>query len=824
MNENLRLTPEQLTCRCADADIAPKSDAKAPLLPGQQRGMRAVETGLSLKKPFFNITVSGPSRSGKTTMVEQLASRRAAGESPGRDLCIAPNFEEPNRPKVMYLSPGHGMLLNRLIDNLLKILDEQIPRLVEQPAVRAHLQELAETYNQRVKELTGEVEKMGAEKGIFIQTSQQGVTLIPLADGKPMKDEDFIALAPEEREKINEMRREVLAKMSEINPVVMELEKERRDAAEDYMEASIRQLVAGNMAGIRQRAEDDPPLSDFLNALEAEIVEKRFLFLPEAGASQPSQPFGGAQIEALREQFSRNCKVNVLVNRGGAKGAPVIVENNPTFNNLIGGVDFIEERGVLKTDFSQIRAGSLIQASGGYLILQAQDVLQYPPAYMALKRALRSGKIILRDQFTEMGLRSGAHLEPDPVGFDTKVVIVGDDRMIQMMMTLDDEFAGLFKVHADFSQTLLRTEEVMEQLTAYLSYHAEQHELLPPTNGALARVVEEASRKVSHQNRFSAQVNELMDVLIEADLVARSVGQTQLTRELVEQALVEKQHRHGKIEEAVKREISEGTILLDCVGAAVGQVNALAVYQVGRVSFGIPTRITAQAYAGRRGLINIEREADLSGRIHTKGMLILNGYLGRLFARKRPLALSLSITFEQNYGGIEGDSATCAEFFAALSAISLVAIKQAIAVTGSMNQHGEVQPIGGVNEKVSGFYAFAKEHDFPEGCGVIIPAVNQVNLLLSDEIIRAVEAGRFSVYAIRRIEEGLEIITGKTAGEMSSDSTFPADSVYGLAMEQLRAFNQEAEEQDDEPAKAPKEENQPAASEGGEPQPGGKEV
>ncbi|MCH8888041.1 MAG: AAA family ATPase [SAR324 cluster bacterium] len=824
MNENLRLKPEQLTCRCADEDIAPMTGGEAPLLPGQQRGMRAVETGFSLKKPYFNITVSGPSRSGKTTMVEQLASRRAAGEPPGRDLCIAPNFEEPNRPKVMYLSPGHGMLLNRLIDNLLKILDEQIPRLVEQPAIKAHLQELAETYNQRVKELTGEVEKLGAEKGIFIQTSQQGVTLIPLADGKPMSDEDFIALAPEKREKINEMRREVLARMSEINPVVMELEKERRDASEDYMEASIRQLVTGNMAGIRQRAEEDPPLADFLNALEEEIVEKRFLFLPEAEGAKPSQPFGVTQFSAMREQFSRNCKVNVLVNRGAAKGAPVIVENNPTFNNLIGGVDFIEDRGVLKTDFNQIRAGSLIQASGGYLILQAQDVLQYPVAYMALKRALRSGKIILRDQFTEMGLRSGAHLEPDPVDFDTKVVIVGDDRMIQMMLTMDDEFAGLFKVHADFSQTLLRSDEVMAQLTAYLSYHAAQQELLPPTNGALARVVEEASRKVSHQNRFSAQVNELMDVLIEADLVARSVGQTQLTRELVEQALVEKQHRHGKIEEAVKREISEGTILLDCAGAAVGQVNALAVYQVGRVSFGIPTRITAQAYAGRRGLINIEREADLSGRIHTKGMLILNGYLGRLFARKRPLALSLSITFEQNYGGIEGDSATCAEFFAALSAISLAPIKQAIAVTGSMNQHGEVQPIGGVNEKVTGFYGFAKEHDFPEGCGVIIPAVNQVNLLLSDEIIRAVEAGRFSVYAIRRIEEGLEIITGKAAGEMTPDGAFPADSVYGLAMEQLRVFNQEAGAQDDEPAKAPKEETRPAASGDDAPPSGPREV
>jgi len=334
----------------------------------------------------------------------------------------------------------------------------------------------------------------------------------------------------------------------------------------------------------------------------------------------------------------------------------------------------------------------------------------------------------------------------------------------------------------------VRTPEVLEQLVAYLAFHARRLELLPASEGALARVVEETSRRVAHQGRFSAQVNELLDILIEADVLARSAGQKLLTRQGVQEALERRQQRHSKIEELVKREISEGTILLDFDGAKVGQVNGLAVYQVGRVAFGIPTRITAQAYAGRRGIINIEREADLSGRIHTKGVLILNGYLGKLFARKQPLALSLSITFEQSYGGIEGDSATCAEFFAALSAIAQVPLRQAIAVTGSMNQHGEVQPIGGVNEKVTGFFQFAREHGFPAGSGVIIPAVNQVNLLLPEEIIQAVADGRFAIYPIRRIEEGLEIITGRPAGTAGPDGTFPPDSIYGLAAAKLAEF------------------------------------
>ncbi len=793
MTEPLKLRADQLTCRCADSDIHPMpADMPPPVLPGQTRGMTAVEFGLSLKKPYFNVTVAGPSRSGKTTMVELLARQRAEREPAGHDLCIAPNFVEANRPTMLSLAPGSGIHLNRLIDDLLQNLDEQIPKLIEQPTVKAHLHELNESFNHQAQELSRTVEQVATAQGIFVQTSPQGVALIPLRDGKPLGDDEFIALPTEERERINVARRQVLAKMAEMNPRVMELEKNRRDAVESFLERSIRQLVHGAMAGVRQRVEENAVLAAFLAALEQELIDKRFLFLSDGA----SQPFGGAQLQALREQFARNCRVNVLVNRAGSAGAPVLVESNPTFSNLIGGVDFIEERGVLKTDYNQIRAGSLIQASGGYLIVQANDLLQYPGAYAALKRALRTGSIVLRDQFAEWGLRSGSHLEPEPVRVDAKVIVVGDEPLIRLMYAYDDEFAGLFKIHADFSQTLVRTSEVLEQLVSYLAYHARRQELLPTSEGALARVVEEASRRVEHQARFSAQVNELLDILIEADVLARAAGHERLTRELVQQALDNRQARHSKIEEIVKREISEGTILLDFDGAKVGQVNALAVYQVGRVAFGIPTRITAQAYAGRRGLINIEREADLSGRIHTKGVLILNGYLGKLFARKQPLALSLSITFEQSYGGIEGDSATCAEFFAALSAIAQVPLRQAIAVTGSMNQHGEVQPIGGVNEKVTGFFQFAREHGFPAGSGVIIPAVNQVNLLLPDDVIQAVAEGRFAIYPVRRIEEGLEIITGRPAGLPDADGAFPPDSVYGLAAAKLAQFLPKDDQED----------------------------
>ncbi|MEE8394638.1 MAG: AAA family ATPase, partial [bacterium] len=704
----------------------------------------------------------------------------------GVDLCIRQNFSNPARPQVLYLAPGGGAALNRNVEELLRLLDKQIPHLLEQPAIKAQIQQLKNGYDQREQALSREVEAFAHEKGIVMQTTPQGANMIPLADGKPIKEEEYLSLNVEQREEIESRRKEVLGKMGEINPQILGVEKEKREEIEKYLESTVRDLVGAYMADMRKLIENpSPEMAEFLDALEKEIVEKRFLFFGEAAGTQP---FGGPQLQVMRQQFAKNCRLNVLVDRGGASGAPVVVENNPTYSNLIGGVDFVEEQGVLRADFSQIRAGSLLQASGGYLILQATDLVQNPVSYHSLKRALRSGEVKLRDQFSEMGFRSGSHLEPDPIPVNVKVIVVGDEALIQTIQGLDEEFARLFKIHADFSRNLERTPEILVQYVAYLNHQADAHGLLPLERGALTRVIEEAARSVSHQNRLTAQVNELMDILIEADVLARTQGKTQLTRALVDLALEKKKNRHGKIEEMVKREISEGTILLDFEGARVGQVNGLAVYQVGRVAFGVPTRITAQAYAGRSGLINIEREADLSGRIHTKGVLILNGYLGRLFAQSTPLALSVSICFEQNYGGIEGDSATAAEFFVILSAIAGVPLKQCVAVTGSMNQHGEIQPIGGVNEKIAGFYQFAKEHGFPEGSGVMIPEVNRVNLMLEDEIIAAVAEGKFHIYAVSRIEQGLEVMTGRPAGEKETDGGFAPDTVYGMAAARLKEF------------------------------------
>jgi predicted ATP-dependent protease len=650
----VELKPEELICRCAEEDVPdlaqPPVEGEPPVLPGQERGMEALAFGLSLKKKWFNITVAGSPDSGKTTTVLEVVKERAAMEPAAMDICIHPNFANPNKPGVLFLPPGAGSALNRLIDGLLKLLDNQIPHLLEQPSIKAQIQELREGFEQREQELSRQVEGFAEERGIVMQTTPQGVNMIPLVEGKPMKEEDYLSLNLEEREQIGERRKEVLEKMSEINPQILAVMREMREAVEDYIENAVRGLVHAYYNDMRTLApEENPALKAFLDALEEEIVQKRFLFFSESASVQP---FGGAQLQVMRQNFAKQCRLNVVVDMAGQTTAPVVVENNPTYGNLIGGVDFVEEQGVLKTDFTQIRAGSLLQASGGYLTLQAGDLVQNPLAYYAMKRALRTGEVKLRDQFSEMGWRSGTHLEPAAVPINTKVIVVGDERLIQIIQNVDEEFARLFKVHADFSGTLVRTPEVLEQFVEYLKYHVQEQDLLPLDNGGVARVLEEASRTVSHQNRLSAQLYRLMDSLTEADAIARQEGHFTLDRKIVDEALARKKCRHSKIEELVKREISEGTILLDFDGAKVGQVNGLAVYQVGRVAFGVPSRITAQAYAGRSGLINVEREADLSGRIHTKGVLILNGYLGKLFARKKPLALSVSITFEQSYGGV----------------------------------------------------------------------------------------------------------------------------------------------------------------------------
>ena len=802
----VELKPDELVCRCAEADIpatpAETQDAGPPVPPGQTRGLESLEFGLSLKKKWFNIAVSGAPDSGKTTIVHGIVKERAASEPAAMDICIHQNFANPNKPGVLFLPPGSGTIVNRLIDELLKLLDNQLPHLLEQPSVKAQIQEMREGHEQRERELTRTVEAFAEERGIVMQTTNQGMNMIPLADGKPMTEEAYLSMGVEERDEITARRKEVLEKMSEVNPQILAVVKEMRDAIEAYIEKAVRELLKAYHADMRSLIpEETEGLTAYLDALEEEIVQKRYLFFGESVSTQPgggASPFGGVQIQVMRQLFAKQCRLNVVVDRSGDASAPVVVENNPTYSNLIGGVDFVEEQGVLKADFTLIRAGSLLQASGGYLIVQAEDLVQNPFVYYSLKRALRSGEVKLRDQMAEMGWRSAAHLEPQAVPVDAKVIVVGDERLVHMMQTVDEEFARLFKIHADFSGTLVRTPEVLEQFIAYVNHHADAEGLLPLDNGGMARLIEEASREVSHQNRLSAQMRRLLDNLIEADMLARQQGHFSLNREMVDQALSKKRYRHSKIEELVKREISEGTILLDFEGKRAGQVNGLAVYQVGRVAFGVPSRITAQAYAGRSGLINVEREADLSGRIHTKGVLILNGYLGKLFARKRPLALSVSITFEQSYGGIEGDSATAAEFFVTVSAISQVPLKQSIGVTGSMNQHGEIQPIGGVNEKITGFYQFAKEHGFPDDSGVMIPAVNKVNLMLDEEIIEAVREGKFHIYPVSRIEDGLELMTGLAAGEAQPEGEYPPESVFGICAARLLEFSKEARAAGDE--------------------------
>ncbi|MDH4121661.1 MAG: AAA family ATPase [Deltaproteobacteria bacterium] len=785
-----------LICACDPEQIGQrKVPQAAPTLPGQERGLKALAFGLAVKEGRFNITVTGMPLSGKTPTVHRLVEDKAQGEPPGQDICLRQNYTNPQRPLVLYLSPGQGKQVNRYIEELLSLLDRQIPNLLEQPAVKANVQRMKEAVEAKEQALSKEVETFAESLGMVVQTTSTGVNLIPLVDGHPMKEEEYLSLTVEERQRFDERRKELLGKMAEVNPKLLALDREKRETIDAFIEQQVSALVREYVSGMRKLLEETPPLGQFLEELEREIVDKRFLFLAESAVSTP---FGGMQVQALRQQFLKNSRLNILVDRSGENHAPMVVELSPTYVNLIGGVDYTEEHGVLKTDFSQIRAGSLLQASGGYLILQAIDLVQQPMAYQALKRALRAGRIKLQDQLAEYGLRSHSHMEPELIEFRTKVILIGDEDLIGMIRVVDDEFDRLFKIQADFSGTLARTPALMDHYVDYLLYQSQRQNLLPLEAGAVARLVEESGRAVSHQNRLSAQMIEIMDILTEADTLARLEGQTSLDRAVVAQALDNRDFRHSKIEELVKREIREGTILLDFEGGKVGQVNGLAVYQVGQTMFGVPTRITAQAYAGRAGLINIEREADLSGRIHTKGVLILNGYLGKLFAQKNPLALSVSICFEQNYGLIEGDSATVAEFLATLSALSGVPVLQNIAVTGSMNQHGEIQPIGGVNEKVRGFYEFVKDAGFPTGCGVMIPYTNRVNLMLSDDIIQAVKDEKFHIYTIRRVEEGVALMTGLPAGELGPEGTYPEGTLYAKAMAQLTAFAKSAKESDDD--------------------------
>ena len=662
-------------------------------------------------------------------------------------------------------------------------LQNELPKAFSSESYQEKQSELKKSYADKQGELFKKLDQSAADRQIKIQKTQTGFQTIPLMDDKPISQETFQKLSKEQQGAIEENIRALQADTESTLREVSKLGQALRDRIENLM-AEVTLFVVRNRLDILKSAyKDSKDILSYLDQVQEAIIENVNEFIaPDTKGSSPDM----GRPSHAKSAFHRY-QVNVLVDRKGEKGAPVIFETNPTYNNLFG---YIEKRafmGTLMTDFTMVQAGSLLRANGGYLLLEIEAVLKNSFVWEALKRALQNKYLHIEDMAAGMGFGTTS-LRPEPIPLEVKVVLIGSYHLFQLLQDHDSKFNKIFKVRADFDYEVKRNEDTMQQYARFIARICKEEKLLPLSPKGVAAIVEYGEKQVADKDKLSLRFGSIQAVLKEADYWAHKKNARVVSDKYVQKALKEHRFRYNLYEEKVQENYVDETILIDMDGAIVGQVNALAVYQMGDLAFGRPSRITAETYLGKEGIINIERESKLSGKTHDKGVLILSGYLGRTFAQKYPLNLSASITFEQSYGGIDGDSASSTELYAILSSLSGVPIKQGIAVTGSVNQKGQVQAIGGVNQKIEGFFDVCKAKGLTGSQGVMIPKANVKNLMLKREVINAVKKGKFHIYRVATIQEGIEILTGAKAGVPDQKGDFQPETVYGKVQAKLKGY------------------------------------
>jgi predicted ATP-dependent protease len=779
-----RADPEQLYRTCDPALLALETSREVlPLdgMVGQHRAVHAIELGLSIRKDGYNLFVSGPAGSGRNTAV-RAALRRAATEQPvPPDWCYTYDFHDTREPAVMSLPPGRAASLVKDMDELIEACKREIPRVLESDAFSRQREALVRQLQGQREELFKPLEQDARTRGFAINASPMGIATVPLKpDGKPMSQEEFEQLPEGDREVFQERGRELQSAIGQAMVQVRRLEKEAQTRLQEQEKAAVLAAVSPLVDELRMEYLDIPKAVEFLEHVQSDIAEHLSMFRsPEPQEEAP--PF----VRPPSEEFFTRYKVNPVVTNGADGGAPVVLEDNPTYYNLFGRVDYRSQLGAFSTDHTMIKAGALHRANGGYLVLQALDVLTAPLVWETLKRTLRCQECRIENMGEQYSSIPIATLRPQPIPLDVKVVLVGTPQIYHLLFRADDEFRKLFAVRADFSVDMERSEETIGLYTGFISSRLREEELRPFDQSALARVVEHGSRLAAHQGRLSTRFSEIGNVLTEADYWAGKDGAATVSAEHVEQAIEDKTYRSSLIEERIRDLIEDGTIMIDTDGAVTGQVNGLSVYDTGDYAFGRPTRITARVSLGRGRVISIEREINMSGRIHSKGFAILQGYLQGRYEQERPLSLSASIGFEQMYDEIDGDSASAAELYALLSSISRLPLKQGIAVTGSVNQRGEIQAIGAVNEKIEGHYAVCKAKGLTGDQGVIIPRQNSQHLMLRKEVVEAVRDGRFHIWLVSSVDEGMEVLTDVTAGEPDRRGRYETGCINRLVMDRL---------------------------------------
>lgn len=781
-----RATPEEVRAVCCERELDYlKTDSIKPLesIVGQERATRALAFGLEMELPGFHIFAAGLPGTGRTTAIKEFLEVRAKDKPTPPDWCYVFNFKDPYEPKAIELPPGWGKELARDMKNFISAARREIPRAFESEEYVKKRDETIAIFNEKKERLFRELHEKARQMGFLLQPAPTGLFIIPMKEGRPMEEQEFAALPKEAQEDLIRRRKELEA---EVTSAFRERQNLDRQAYEAIKELD-RQVVNYILEFLQKELQDKYHFSrkvlEYLEEVKKDILNNLPLFRERVeGEERKMMPW------LMREDPFRRYEVNVFIDNSSTSGAPVVVEYNPTFNNLVGRIEREAVLGALITDFTMIRPGSLHRANGGYLVIPVEEVLKNPFAWEGLKRCLREGKVIIEDIGERIGLLTTKTLQPEPIPLDLKVILVGTPLYYYLLYLYDHDFHELFKVKAEFGVTMDRNPDNIKNYAAFCSALCAKENLLHLDASAVAKLVEYGSRLAEDQTKLSTRFAILADVIREACCYARKEGVQYISASHIKQAIEARFYRSNLIEERIREMIARGFIKIEVTGRRIGQVNGLSVIDLGDIAFGRPNKITATVAAGREGIIDIEREARLGGRIHTKGVLILNGYLNEKYQREAPLTLAARLVFEQSYEGVEGDSASSAELFALLSALADLPVRQDLAVTGSVNQKGEIQAVGGINEKIEGFYDTVKVMGLTGEQGVVIPAANKDNLMLREDAVEAIREGRFHVYFINTVDEGIELLTGVPAGERGPDGHFPPDTVHGRVARKLEAM------------------------------------
>ena len=752
---------------------------------GQERAIKALRFGLGNRAPGFNVYVSTADINGKYSVIKHFLKEMAKDDPLPNDWCYVNNFKNPYCPNALQLPAGLGMELKKDIEIFTIDAEKALVKTLESEEFLQNINQIKQELTEKQQQLYFEVNKKIEKENFVLKRTPMEIMAIPKKEGQAMTAEEFQSLPADEKQLILEKQKEFQELLHTLVKKSVELERKTSEQLVELERKTALFAIEGLLELLVEKYKEVPEVPEHLEDLKNDILENLSIFLRPEKANL-NAPGDIVQKKLLRQRY----EVNVVVDNSNLKNAPIIVELNPAYNNLFGKIERESVMGTLVTNFTLIREGALHQANGGYLIIPIDDLLRAPFSWENLKRALRNNQIEIEDPTEKLGFITTKSLKPEPIPLNIQVILVGQHYLFQLLYQLDDDFKNLFKVKAHFDSLMSATKENLKEFCGYIYCVQKEENLLPVSNDALSKIIEHGHRLADHQEKISAEMEETADLLREAHYYAKENSAQEITKEHIQKAVSEKIYRTNLLHEKIKELIEKKVIIIDVDGNKTGQVNGLSVIDMGDSAFGRPSRITTSISLGKGGIIDIEREAKLGGAIHTKGVLILSGFLFDTFGKDKPLPLSIRLVFEQNYSGVDGDSASSAELYAILSGLSELPLRQDIAVTGSVNQNGEIQAVGGINEKIEGFFEVCQQLGLTGKQGVLIPAANISNLMLNEQVLEAVANKQFNIWAIDSIEQGIEILTGVKAGKISWDKSknklsFEKDSVYFHVNERL---------------------------------------